>query len=566
TEPTAAEEPTEPTAAEEPTEPTAAEEPTEPTAAEEPTEPTAEEGTVLQEAEQKSSQVATGGIDIDEQLEEYLDKTRDERVDRDLCSHAPYRGVWNYDTKECEIDDPDQRNEYEKERTEMSRYDQALCPNYGGIWNDEEKTCEIEDLEEKTAYEDTLCDEPADTILYCGPRFAQTPLEKVEQYDKSVCINVGGRWNEETSLCETENEDTQKYLNERQDIYSCITSGREWNYQENKCAAALAGDIEQKVDQEIYQKAKVEEGTSIQQAEQEASQVAPPGAEELEQKVDQEIIQEAEVDEGKVQQVARQISEQLPAGTDSAKALDLLNLELKNRPEGQVSQALETLTGMIASGDANQSTISQTAQIINTQIAQGKDITQIFAPTIIQIAGDKFKDIVIGDINRYDDDGNYRYYDDERDHKDRHYYHTEKIIKYKTTKCLTQASSIPLTGKIGPKTPVLLGDFYPCELKDGRATLNLPDNPDLQFMFLHVDKYGDEYEGVTVPLERMQSLSKDNALFVVQFDDDMDGQDPITGEYQNVEDINVIALYNQGKQTIDFKLGNSLAVSALLKS
>ncbi|MGE5781459.1 MAG: hypothetical protein ACM31J_01210, partial [Nitrososphaerales archaeon] len=298
----------------------------------------------------------------------------------------------------------------------------------------------------------------------------------------------------------------------------------------------------------------------------EASQVAPPGAEELEQKVDQEIIQEAEVDEGKVQQVAKQISEQLPAGTDSAQALDLLNLELKNRPEGQISQALETLTGMIASGDANQSTINQAAQIINTQIAQGKDITQIFAPTIIQIAGDKFKDIVIGDINRYDDDGNYRYYDDERDHKDRHYYHTEKIIKYKTTKCLTQASSIPLTGKIGPKTPVLLGDFYPCELKDGRATLNLPDNPDLMFMFLHVDKYGNEYEGVTVPLERMQSLSKDNALFVVQFDDDMDGQDPITGEYQNVDGINVIALYNQGKQTIDFKLGNSLAVSALLKS
>ena len=223
---------------------------------------------------------------------------------------------------------------------------------------------------------------------------------------------------------------------------------------------------------------------------------------------------------------------------------------------------------MIASGDANQSTINQAAQIINTQIAQGKDITQIFAPTIIQIAGEKFKDIVIGDINRYDQDGNYRYYydHDERDHKDRDHYHTEKIIKYRTTKCLTQASTIPLTGSIGPKTPVLLGDYYPCELKDGRATLNLPDNPDLQFMFLHVDKYGNEYEGVTVPMERMQSLTKDNALFVVQFDNDMDGQDPITGEYQNVEDINVIALYNQGKHTIDFKLGNSLAVSALLKS
>ncbi|MGE5635238.1 MAG: hypothetical protein ACM3VV_08390 [Deltaproteobacteria bacterium] len=222
---------------------------------------------------------------------------------------------------------------------------------------------------------------------------------------------------------------------------------------------------------------------------------------------------------------------------------------------------------MISSGDADQSAINQIAQILNIQIVQGKVITQIFAPTIIQIAGEKFKDIVFKDINRYDNDGNYRYYDDdERDHKDRHYYHTEKIIKYKTAKCLTQASSIPLTGKIGPKTPVLLGDFYPCELNDGRATLNLPDNTDLQFVFIHMDIYFDEYEGVFVPMEKMQSLSQDNALFVVQFDDNIDGQDPITGEYKNVDEINVIALYNKGKQTIDFKSGNSLAISASLKS
>ncbi|MGE5635236.1 MAG: hypothetical protein ACM3VV_08380, partial [Deltaproteobacteria bacterium] len=125
-------EPTEPTTeAIEPTEPTTeAIEPTEPTTeAIEPTEPTTEKeeilelttepskvenGTSLQQAEQKSSQVASGGTDIDEGLEEYLDKTRDERVDRHLCGDTQYRGVWNYDTKQCEIDDPDKRKEYEK--------------------------------------------------------------------------------------------------------------------------------------------------------------------------------------------------------------------------------------------------------------------------------------------------------------------------------------------------------------------------------------------------------------------------------------------------------------------
>ncbi len=383
-----------------------------------------------------------------------MDKTREERVDRHLCGDTQYRGVWNYDTKQCEIDDPDKRKEYEKKRTEISRYDQALCPNYGGKWNADKEKCEIEDDVERTAYEDALCDDPADTILYCGSRYAPTPSEQIKEYDKNQCIHVfDGKWNEDTLLCETENEDYQKDLNERHDIYSCITSNGEWNDQKNICETKYPGDIEQKVNQVI--------------------------------------IQKAEVDEGKVQQVARQISEQLlPAGTDSAKVLDLLNLELKNRPDGEVSQTLETLTEMIASGDADQSTINQIAQILNIQIAQGKEITQIFAPTIIQIAGEKFKDIVFKDINRYDNDGNYRYYDDdERDHKDRHYYHTEKIIKYKTAKCLTQASSIPLTGKIGPKTPVLLGDFYPCELNDGRATLNLPDNTDLQFVFIHMDIY-----------------------------------------------------------------------------
>ncbi len=193
--------------------------------------------TSFQEAEQKASPVVSGVADRDEEIEEYLDKTRDERVDRHLCSHSS--GVWNYDTKECKIDDPDLRQEYEKERIEISRYDQALCPGYGGEWNDEEKKCEIEDLEEKTAYEDTLCDDPADSILYdiCNfERYKGNTPEQIKEYDKNQCIHVfDGKWDEDTLLCETENEDYQKYLNERHDIYSCTTSGREWNDQKNIC-------------------------------------------------------------------------------------------------------------------------------------------------------------------------------------------------------------------------------------------------------------------------------------------------------------------------------------------
>lgn len=70
------------------------------------------------------------------------------------------------------MDDPDLRQDYEKERKEVSRYDQTLCTGYNWEWNDKEKKCEIDDLDERTDYEDTLCNDPADTILYCDPSFA----------------------------------------------------------------------------------------------------------------------------------------------------------------------------------------------------------------------------------------------------------------------------------------------------------------------------------------------------------------------------------------------------------
>jgi hypothetical protein len=130
---------------------------------------------------------------------------------------------------------------------------------------------------------------------------------------------------------------------------------------------------------------------------------------------------------------------------------------------------------------------------------------------------------------------------------------------------LTQSTSIPLTGTIGPETPFLIGDFYPCELKDGRATLNIPETWDLQFVVMHIDRDGEDHHGIAVDMQLIQSLSEDNALYVVNFDDSMDGEDPLTGEWNRLNDINAIALYNNSEESIDFKLGNSLAISAVLK-
>ena len=182
------------------------------------------------------------------------------------------------------------------------------------------------------------------------------------------------------------------------------------------------------------------------------------------------------------------------------------------------------------------------------------------------------------DFSRYDDKGDWRDHDD-RDRDGRDYdrwdhdrwdddddhHHHHKIIKYRYSECLTQSTSIPLTGKIGPETPLLIGDFYPCELKDGRATLNIPETWDLQFVVMHIDRDGEDHHGIAVEMEKIESLSKDNALYVVNLDDSMEGEDPLTGEWTRLNDINAIALYNYSEESIDFKLGNSLAITAVLK-
>ena len=112
----------------------------------------------------------------------------------------------------------------------------------------------------------------------------------------------------------------------------------------------------------------------------------------------------------------------------------------------------------------------------------------------------------------------------------------------------------------------LKADFYPCELKDGRTTLNIPDNLNIEFVVMHLDKNGNAHEGIAVDMKKIQSLNGNNALFIVDFDDKMEGKDPKTGKTKTLKNINLIALFNKSQQTIDFKSGNSLAISAVLKS
>lgn len=67
---------------------------------------------------------------------------------------------------------------------------------------------------------------------------------------------------------------------------------------------------------------------------------------------------------------------------------------------------------------------------------------------------------------------------------------------------------------------IFFADFEPCELKDGRAIFNTPTY-NLKFVFLHIDKKGNNHEAAIVTKQNIQSLSKDMGIYIANFDDKM---------------------------------------------
>lgn len=90
-----------------------------------------------------------------------------------------------------------------------------------------------------------MCDDSSDSILYdtCNyERYKDNRSAQIKDFDRIQCTNFNGKWNDAKALCETDDAQLQNYLNERHDIYTCITSGHEWNYQDKKCKTTLGSE------------------------------------------------------------------------------------------------------------------------------------------------------------------------------------------------------------------------------------------------------------------------------------------------------------------------------------
>ena len=135
------------------------------------------------------------------------------------------------------------------------------------------------------------------------------------------------------------------------------------------------------------------------------------------------------------------------------------------------------------------------------------------------------------------------------------------IISNKNT-CPTQSNTVELKGKIGPHGIRLLADFDPCKISDGSVTFNIPNTQNIKLAAIYIDKNGNNHAGTLIDPVKIQNLNNRQGLYTTELDDKMKGISPVTGQGNTLTKINALALYNNGNTPLQFKGGNTAALTA----
>ncbi|MGI0052508.1 MAG: hypothetical protein ACRD8K_12300, partial [Nitrososphaeraceae archaeon] len=137
----------------------------------------------------------------------------------------------------------------------------------------------------------------------------------------------------------------------------------------------------------------------------------------------------------------------------------------------------------------------------------------------------------------------------------------KEIIIVGDPTCPTQSENVALNGIINPQGIRLLANFYPCTVENGGITMNIPDSPHLKLALIYIDNNIDNHAGTLITPNKIQSIENNQGLFSLELDKKMKGNDPFTGELTTLDKINGLALYNNGNEPLEFKVGNSVALT-----
>jgi hypothetical protein len=131
---------------------------------------------------------------------------------------------------------------------------------------------------------------------------------------------------------------------------------------------------------------------------------------------------------------------------------------------------------------------------------------------------------------------------------------------------------IELNGTIiEPEEKLLIADFTPCKISDGKVIFNIP-NPNLRLGIPFTDYTDYEYEHVnenslsieTALLSPTEFHGKDTGLFVIELHDGQKLEEKSTGEKTTFTNINELYLYNSGDEPLEFTSGDIAVIRATL--
>jgi hypothetical protein len=90
----------------------------------------------------------------------------------------------------------------------------------------------------------------------------------------------------------------------------------------------------------------------------------------------------------------------------------------------------------------------------------------------------------------------------------------------------------------------------------------MPNTQNIKLAAIYIDKNGNDHAGTLIDPVKIQNLNNRQGLYTTDLDDKMKGISPVTGQGNTLTKINALALYNNGDIPIQFKGGNTAALTA----